>query len=126
MLIVVNSDLIPRSLSAAVMQAVNHYRNDRTFGSKIIAQAAYQIIATAALVETVAATAITVLSTLSLPFTKNYFNVSVEWLKSSSFAVVWSVFNFIINPFCYRVAEYESTAKIIASLWKFILFPSRS
>ncbi|NGX56126.1 MAG: hypothetical protein K1060chlam5_00361 [Candidatus Anoxychlamydiales bacterium] len=117
---------ISKSLSAALMQPVNYLRNKPSILPKVAAQAVYPVITTVALVETAVATVFTALSTLSLPFTSKIFNNSAEWLKSSSFAIVWSVFNFLINPFCYRVAEFESTAKQIVLSGRFFEIPLNS
>jgi len=104
----------PKSLSSSLMMVINLYRNKPGVFNKAQAQIAYPMVAAAAIVESVVASIFTILSTLSLPFSKNNFNYCTTWLKSSTFTIMWSLADFLINPFCFVVVADEKSAKSIA------------
>jgi hypothetical protein len=107
--------IIPRSFSTALMDVTNGIRNKDGILNKVVAEGIYPMITTISLIETVVMSIFTALSLFTLPFTSECFNYCFEELKSSSFAIIWSVFNIFINPFCSKVAVYEMQAREIAS-----------
>jgi hypothetical protein len=107
--------IIPRSFSTALIAENNGFRNRPGILNKVVAEGIYPMITTISLIETVVSFIFTALSLLILPFTTECFNYCFEELKSSSFAIIWSVFNIFLNPFCSKVAEYEMHAREIAS-----------
>lgn len=107
--------IIPRSFSTALLMINNDFRNRQGILNKVIAEGIYPIITTVSLIEVVVSSIFTALSIFTLPITDKCFKCCFEHLKSSSFAIIWSLFNFIINPFCNKVATYEMHARLIAS-----------
>lgn len=116
----------PNSLSSSLMMGVNLYRNNPGVLNKALAQIAYPFVTTAALVETVARAFFTILSSFTLPFTNIYFISSAEQLKSSLFTIIWSVADFLINPFCHTVVADENSAKLIAQTGNLFILPTEA
>ncbi|NGX32315.1 MAG: hypothetical protein K1060chlam4_00356 [Candidatus Anoxychlamydiales bacterium] len=88
----------PNSLSSSLMMGINLYRNKPGILNKAQAQIAYPVIAAAAIVESAVASIFTILSICIAPLTRNCFDYSATWLKSSAFTIIWSLTDFLINP----------------------------
>ncbi len=113
----------PNSLSSSLMTGINLYRNNPGLLNKAQAQVAFPIVTITAVVETIAASIFTILSALTLLFTNSYFTHSLTQLKSSSFTIIWSIVDFLINPFCHTVVADEESAKFIAQTGELFLMP---
>jgi hypothetical protein len=107
---------VPRSnsLASGLMMSINLHRNNPGILSKAKAQVVYPFVTIVALVESVVNSCFTMLSTL--PFIDAYFKSSVEQLKSSLFTIIWSLFSFLINPFCRTIVADENSAKEITRM----------
>lgn len=116
-------DSRPNSLSSSLMMGINLYRNKPGYFNKLQAAIAYPFVSLVASIETIAASIFTILSSLSLPFTDAYFKNSATWLKSASFSIVWSLFDFLINPFVFVVVADEQSAKYIAISGDLMMLP---
>jgi hypothetical protein len=103
------------SLSSGLIFGVTLYRNQPGVGNKVLAQWGYALTATVAIVESVAALAITAGSAAFYPVDPLPLKNSVNWLSSSSFSVVWSAADFLLNPGVERLVADEKSARQIAS-----------
>lgn len=101
------------SFSSSLMLGTTLYRNQPGVSNKIIAQAGYALIALVSTVETAAALAFSALSLLAYPFSSTPFELSVQWLGSSTFALGWSLTDFLLNLFVVRMVADEPSARQI-------------
>lgn len=76
----------------------------------IAAEAGYLFTFAFAIVETVAKTILLTLTVVVMPITTAPMKHAWKELKSSSFAIAWSGFDLLINPFCTDVATSEKQA----------------
>lgn len=103
------------SLSTTLVVQTASYQNQDKI-NKYLSQIAFAIIPMIALVETAAALTFTALSLIAYPCSSKPLEFSVKWLKSSSFAIIWSLVNFCINPLskfllCERLIVSEQEAR---------------
>lgn len=84
---------IAGSLSGNIMEGVCRFGgNDSGKPSdRIQARFTFPVIGLVAIVETVVVSIFTMLSILTLPFTKKYNENCIKRLKSSSFTILWSL-----------------------------------
>lgn len=104
------------SISSGLMLGTTLYRNQPGIFNKLIAQAGYSLTALVSVVETVAAFAFTALSLLAYPFSSTPFEYTTKWLGSSAFSLGWSIADFFLNFFVFKlVADEKSARKILES-----------
>ena len=110
------SSLIPpmNSLSSGLMLGVTLYRNQPGVRNKYLAQVGYATTVAIARVESVAALTFCVGSLALYPVSAAPLEKSISWLKSSSFCVVWSATDFLLNPFIVKLVADESSARKVA------------
>lgn len=103
-----------QSLASNLMYSNTKMRNEGDEEVlRAISQVGYALILVIALVESAVALPFTLLSLITLPFTRAIFYESVSWLKSSSFTILWSVVDLVLNPFMDRLVADERSARII-------------
>ncbi|MBA2369976.1 MAG: hypothetical protein H0V82_13310 [Candidatus Protochlamydia sp.] len=81
------------------------------FGKVITAEVGFFILATTAVVETVA---FSVLFAVALPVRSNhdqFYKCMFKYLQSSSFTVLWCIGDIILNPFFINLLTHESFAR---------------
>lgn len=98
------------SLSTTLIAKTMYYQNQGKINS-YLSQLALAIIPVIALVETAAALTFTTLSLVAYPFSSKPLDFSVKWLKSSAFAIIWSLVDFCINPFYGSMVVSEQEAR---------------
>ncbi len=115
------------SVSSGMMLGITLYRNHSGLGGKIVAELSYAVTAIVALVETVAATAFCALSFIFYPFSTPLFNSSfdrsLEQLKSSSFTIIWSLFDVAVNPIARVLVADEKSARWLFENRQFFRIP---
>lgn len=87
-------------------------------------QIAYPIVTIIAIVETLVALNFTALASFSL-LTKYsyYYKSSIAWLQSSSFSILWSLADFVLNPFAFILVADEFSAISFAKNGKLGMLP---
>ena len=111
------------SLSSAMMLGITMYRNQPGLGNKVAAQVGYGLTTIVAIVESVVASAFCALSVVLYSVSPDLLNRSFEWLKSSSFTIIWSMADSIINIFARVLVADEKSARWIASTGQIFRIP---
>lgn len=99
----------PNSFSSAMMQGIISYRNKQGFVNKLQAGMAFGSMLETAFAETIFASFTMMFSVIFFQYSSIQNNF--EWLKSSSFCILWSVFNIIANFFNDTLPASEQEAK---------------
>ncbi len=112
------------SISAGLMLGNTLYRNQSGGAAlNIGGQVGYGLISVIALVESAVALSFVALSLVLLPLSSTFLSHSFSWLTSSLFCVVWSVVDFVFNPFCSRLIADEQSARIVFAMNNLALIP---
>lgn len=123
-----DSSLIPvdkraKSLSSSFMTGITLYRNDQGILNKIHAQLGYFLVFVCSLVESVVAAIFFTLSLIFLPVSQEPKQRCFSWLKSSTFTIGWSFFDFWFNPFAWSMVADEKSAWYMCTNGSFVLLP---
>jgi hypothetical protein len=116
---------IPRmnSLSSSLVLGVTLYRNQPGVSNKCLAQVGYASTTAVAAVESIAALAFCAGSLALYPVSSAPLENSVNWLSSSSFSIVWSATDFLLNPFVLKLVADASSARQIANSGNLMRIP---
>ena len=101
------------SVSSNLMSDVTLDRNEHGIRPKFIGQLGYGLISVAAVVETVVSGVFILASLLFYPCNPEYTFNALEWFSSSSFSILWSFTDFILNPFVDKLVPDEKGAREI-------------
>ncbi|MCP5506783.1 MAG: hypothetical protein H7A37_00560 [Chlamydiales bacterium] len=111
------------SLTSGLMLGVTLYRNQPGIGNKCVAQVGYALTTTVAAAESAAALTFSAASLALYPLSSAPLDNSVNWLSSSSFSIVWSATDFLLNPFVIKLVADEPSARQIASSGNLMRIP---
>ncbi|MEC7839070.1 MAG: hypothetical protein VX777_03410 [Chlamydiota bacterium] len=129
------------SISAQMMSSISEYRNangkdwHKKIGTKdhnntpkswkiLTAEAGYIFTFAFSITETVAKSALLLLSTLAALITTEPMKKAWEDVKSSGFSIGWSFVDICITPFCLDIATSEDQARNIFSKGNLLRVPS--
>jgi hypothetical protein len=111
------------SLASSLILGVTLYRNQPGISNKCLAQVGYASTAAVATVESVAALTFCAGSLALYPLSSAPLEQSVNWLSSSSFSIVWSATDFLLNPFVSTLVADEQSARQIANSGNLMTIP---
>jgi hypothetical protein len=111
------------SLSSSLILGVTLYRNQPGVSNKCLAQVGYASTAAVATVESVAALTFCAGSLALYPVSSAPLQQSASWLSSSSFSIIWSATDFLLNPFVVRLVADEPSARQIANSGNLMRIP---
>lgn len=107
------------SISSFFIAHTSYQRNHNKI-DKFTAQLGFSACVAISLIEAVAAASFFSLSIFTYPLSSKPLGFTSMWLKSSTFAVCWSVVDFCINPFCEVLIVSEAEAQNRMSVGKII------
>jgi hypothetical protein len=111
------------SLSSNLVLCITLYRNHPGISNKCLAQVGYASTAALATVESVAALTFCAGSLALYPVSSAPLKHSLRWFNSSTFSIVWSATDFLLNPFVLILVADEPSARQIASSGNLIRIP---
>lgn len=114
------------SLASNLMLHTTRFRNHYGFCNKPIAQVAYGLIPLAAAIEVVFAAVMVALSSVLNPCSVKPFIFAVKWLDSSAFAFVWSIKDFLMNPYAVVLVADEKSVRLLKKNGSFWVLPPGS
>ena len=112
------------SLSSSLIFGVSLIRNQQpSIANKCAGQFGYALTALVALVEYAVSSVFTALTVLIYPISSTPFEFAIRWLGSSQFVLIWSLFDFIFNPFADNLIADELSARSTATSRQLFTLP---
>lgn len=116
------------SLSSSLIFGLSLYHNQAGCLNKVLSTPGYALIGVISVIETAVALIFSAIAIALFDHSgsNKSLNFCTEWVKSSSFAIIWSLVDALISPITRVVVADEASARKIARSGNIMHFPSEA